>query len=111
MTPIEYIPLITKKYNMKIPVEQIVYFHQQSRKLKIVTDERTYEYYGKLETLTPRLDKRFYAAMQSITINLDKVVRMEDQAIYFDNGETIFLGRCNYIKAKQSYAAWLRQLI
>jgi hypothetical protein len=48
--------------------------------------------------------------MQSIIINLDKVIRMEDQTIFFENGQLLTLGRCNYIKAKQYYAAWLKKL-
>lgn len=106
MTP--YIPLITSKFSVRIPLADILYLHQKSRKLEIVTKKNSYEYYGRMETLAPYLDERFLTVLHSVKVNLEQVERMEEQTIFFQNGQSIILGRCNFIKARQGYSAWLQ---
>jgi len=67
------------------------------------------------ENLMQYLDSRFYTCLKGTVINLDKVERMEERPeerrIYFLNGEYLLIGRDNFIRTKQRYAAWLKNLI
>jgi len=106
-----YIPLITKSCIRKIFLADIVYIMKKQRKILIVTDAEQFEFYENLEPFLPYLDTRFYCCLRHAAINLDKVERMENQTIYFENGAWIWLGRDNYIKAKQRYTAYLKKLL
>jgi len=110
-----YIPMITRGRVSRIPLDEIIYIMKVHRKVRIVTREQQYEYYERLENLMQYLDSRFYTCLKGTVINLDKVERMEERPeerrIYFLNGEYLLIGRDNFIRTKQRYAAWLKNLI
>lgn len=106
----KYIPVITKKYSCKVSVDDIVYIRQHEKKLDIVTEEERYSYYEKMDNVVDYLDDRFYRIMKRLVVNLDKVTMVREQQIYFENGDGLYLGKDNYIKAKQRYTAHLRGL-
>lgn len=107
----EYIPVITKKYSCKVDVDDIIYIQQQQKKLMIVTDDEVYSYYEKMENVLEHLDQRFFRIMKRLVVNMDKILLVKEQQIHFQNGDDIYLGKENYIKAKQRYTAHLRGLI
>jgi len=106
----KYIPVITKKYSCKVGIEDIVYIQQQQKKLAIVTDDETYSYYEKMENVLDYLDRRFFRIMKRLVVNMDKILMVKEQQIHFQNGDDIYLGKDNYVKAKQKYTAYLRGL-
>ena len=106
-----YVPLVTKHCARKILLGEIVYIMRKTRKIMIVTDTGTYEYYGKLDSVSQMLDRRFFACRRGCIINMDKVVRMEGQMIYMTEGEPILLGRDTFIRTKQYYTAYLKKLL
>ena len=106
-----YIPVITKQYSCKVNIEYIVYIQQQQRKLAIVTDDETFVYYEKMDNVVELLDGRFFRSMKKLVINLEKILMVKEQKVRFQNGTDIYLGRENYIKTKQRYAAYLKKLM
>ena len=84
-----FIPLVTRKFSLKVPVDAIIYIQRKDRKLRIVTDTEYYEYYEKLTNIEQYLDKRFYYCLKTFIINLDKVDMMKEQTISFQNGEKL----------------------
>jgi len=106
-----YLPLIMRGTVTKVPVREIIYIMKVNRKVRIVTEGAQYEYYERIENMMQYLDGRFYACLKGTIINLDKVEKMEAQTIRLQNGEVLVLGRDNFIRAKQRYAAWLKKLI
>ena len=106
-----YVPLVTKNCVRKILLDEIVYVMKKKRKIIIVTDDEIYEYYGKMDEISHILDRRFFACRQGCIINLDKVLRVENQLIYVANGEPVPVGRDNFIRTKQYYAAYLKKLL
>ena len=106
----KYIPIITKQYSCKVSVDDIVYIRQHEKKLDIVTEAESYSYYEKMDNVIDCLDDRFYRVMKRLVVNLDKVTMVREQQIHFDKGGEIYLGKDNYIKAKQRYTAHLRGL-
>lgn len=106
----DYIPIITKKYSCKINTDDILYIEQQQRKLTLVTEQGSYSFYERMDNIIGFLDDRFFRTMKHLTVNLEKILMAREQRIVFQNGETIYLGKENYIRTKQRYVAYLRRL-
>lgn len=106
-----YIPIISGSHTARVKVSDIIMVERNRRKLHVVTDEKEYEYYEKIENVELLLDGRFYPCLKGCYINFERVSHMEDQRIYFDNGHFFDLGRENYIRTKQKYRGYLRKTI
>ena len=105
-----FIPLVTRQRSLKVCTDDVVYIQRENRKIKIKTECEIYVYYEKMENVRNALDERFYACLDSLIINLDKVQRMEEQMVYFSNGDTLQLARNCFIRTKQVYAGYLHDL-
>ena len=106
----KYIPFVTSKQCCRISLENILYVEQQGREVLIVTENITYRKYGKLSDMEAYLDERFFYCLKSMTINLSNVISMQNQVITFRDGTEIFLGRQNFVKAKQTFAIYIKKL-
>ena len=106
-----YIPFVTRKVSLKIPLKDVIYILRKDRKIKIATEQGSYECYEKLQNIEPQLDQRFYHCLKGQIVNFDKVERMEDQTIFLKNGECWIISKNNYIKSKQTFSAYLKKLI
>lgn len=107
----QYINIISGKENARVKVSDVVLIERTRRKLLVVTENREYNYYEKLENVESLLDSRFYPCLKGCYINLEHVSQMSEQCIYFDNGYSYNLGRANYSKAKQKYKGFLRKTL
>lgn len=87
----------------KLPTNEVVSVQREGRKIRIVSDEKNYIYYQKMENVEKKLPDNFYRCHGGCYINLDKVRLMEEQEVFFYNGYSIYLGRSNFIKAKQQF--------
>lgn len=107
----KYIPVITREYSRKIPVDDIIYLEQRQRKLAVITEEGTFCSYQRIENVEKLLDDGFYHTLKKLVVNLDKIIEAKDQTITFQDGTELMLGRESYIRTKQIYAAYLRNLL
>ena len=107
----KYIPVITRSYNRKIPVDDVFYLEQRQRKLVVVTEEGTFSSYQKIENVEAQLNDHFYHSLKKLIVNLDKIVEVRDRTVRFQNGVQLVLGRDSYVRTKQTYAAYLKNLI
>lgn len=99
----DYILIKTQSYIEKLPTEEVISVQRDGRRIHIAADNKEYVYYEKMDNVSPHLDERFYRCHGGCYINFDKVRLMEDQEIMFYNGQTLFLGRTNFIKTKQHF--------
>ena len=106
----KFVPVITKQYSRKVNIKDIVYIQQQQRRLAIVTDDEILLCYERIENIIDNLDDRFYRVMKKLMVNMDKVLMAKDQHLTFENGMSIYLGKENFVKAKQKFARHLRNL-
>lgn len=104
-----YIPIISGREAAKVKVSDVVMVMRDKRKLHIVTDDKEYDFYERIESIEYLLDSRFYCCLKGCYINLEKVTSMSNQTIYFDNGKEFSLGRQNFIRAKQRYKLYLKK--
>ena len=103
--------VITSNIAARIRIDDIVYIERDKRKLRIVTDGDTFEYYEKIENVEPFLDRRFFPCLKGCYINLEKVASMRDQKITFEKGQVLYLGRENFMKTLQYYKIYLKNMI
>ncbi len=104
----EYILVMTPTIAARIKISDIVFIERDKRKIRIVTDVESYEYYEKIENIEPLLDSRFFPCLKGCYINLEKVVSMRDQKITFTGGQVVYLGRENFVKTMQYYKIYLK---
>ncbi len=64
----------------------IVYFSSQGRKIKIVTEKKECEFYGKLKEIGKDLPKEFIMIHQSYIVNTDYISRYSYDAVELTNG-------------------------
>lgn len=105
-----YIPIINGRESGKVRVSDVVMIERNNRRLRIVTGEREFDYYEKLDNVTPLLDQRFFPCLKGCYVNFDHVSYMANQEIHLDNGEIFTLGRENFLRTKQRYKLYLRQV-
>ena len=104
----KYLPFVRRDVCCKILLKDIMRIEQRGRIVAIVTENDVFERYGRIEELEPYLDERFYHCLKTVIINFQQVSMMRDQTIIFRNSEKIFFGRQNYIKARQTFAIYIK---
>lgn len=105
----KYLSIIGGSVNARVRLSDVVLIERKNRKLHVVTEERSFDYYEKIENVEPILDGRFYPCLKGCYINMERVAAMTEQSIYFDNGAHFELGRDNFIKAKRNYKHYLQK--
>ncbi len=106
----KYLPLVGPTQCRKVPLDEILYIQQCGRITRIVTENDTYSKYCKARDYKPYLDRRFFPCLKSVFLNFDQVRVMKDQIVYFKNGSSFGLGRENFIRTKQAFAAYMQKL-
>ncbi len=106
----QYIPIISGKETARVRISDVVLIERDRRKLHVVTKDRQFHYYEKIENVENLLDSRFFPCLKGCYVNLEHISCMSEQSIYFDNGYVYTLGRGNFIKAKQKYKGYLKSI-
>ena len=71
----------------------IIYFESQGRKIKIVTPNVVYEFYGKLKEIQKDLSEDFLEIHQSYLINRERVQRYTYEAVEMENGDILSISQ------------------
>lgn len=107
----KYLPIINKSESYKLEISDICYISRSSRRILLNTDNEKIKTYSKMDSIEEKLGPEFYRCMSSCIINITKIKQLKDNTVYFENGETLRLGRDSYIRLKQRYNAYLLGLI
>lgn len=107
----EYLPIINKSDSLKLKVSDICMIYKDNRKLKFDTDQGEKQMYGKLDKVEKYLGPEFVRCMSGRLINMDRVTELRDLTVYFDNGQSVRLGKDAYLKIKQRFNAYLCDLL
>ena len=80
---------------IQLPVKEIYYFEYDNRKVKIVTEKKTYICVKeKIGDIAKRMEKYAFAmSHQSFVVNLYKVEKIAAQVLIMKNGEHICLAQ------------------
>lgn len=71
----------------------IIYFESKGRKIKIVTLQYTYEFYGRLKDIVKDLSEDFIEIHQSYIINKEHVHRYTYEMVEMENGATLIISQ------------------
>lgn len=95
--------LIIKNRNLvkKIYPDEIFYIMRDGRKLLISSRLGKYSYYEKIENVSPLLGGDFFMLLKGVYINFKYVNEIKENKVFFENGETLYLGNNGFIRAKK----------
>lgn len=79
----------------KLYLNDIIYFASDKRKIKVVTGENTYEFYGKLDDIEKEMPVFFIRVHQRYLVNLNFVLAIEKNYIEI-KGEKLPVSRQKY---------------
>ena len=77
----------------RVPVSHILYFVSDRRQVRCVTPERTYTFYGKLDTVAAELGEDFVRIHQRYLVRAGAVDRLEGGEAELINGERLSVSR------------------
>ena len=72
---------------------EIIYFESKGRKIKIVTLQETYEFYGRLKEVIKYLSDEFIEIHQSYVINKEHVKRYTYEIVELDDGTILTISQ------------------
>lgn len=79
----------------KLRFRDIIYFASDRRKIKVIADQNTYEFYGKLDDIEKELPDFFIRIHQRYLVNLNFVLSIENNYVDID-GEKLPVSRKKY---------------
>lgn len=78
-----------------VPLGDIVYFNSEGRKVKIVTSETTFEFYGKLKDVTKQLSENFITIHKSYIVNKEYIFRYTYEMVELIDGTMLTISPAN----------------
>ena len=111
MDEVKYLPIINKSDSWKLELSDICYINRMNRKLAFETDSGTVETYEKIDDVLKYLGPEFFRCMSGCIVNISRIKRIKKSYVYFDNGKCFRLSRDPYIRLKQRFNAYLRNLV
>ena len=97
-----------RKVNYKVPVQEILYFKSDKRKIIIVTEKDIFVLYGKLNEIEEYLKEgkvSFLRVHQSFLVNYRHIERQANDFVEMDNGEKIFISEDRRKKISEQYCS------
>lgn len=82
-----------KKINYQIAVGSIIYFESDRKHIKIVTNDRNYEYVGKIKDEYIKLPQYFVMIGQSFIVNIRHIKLYRLNSVIMDNGDELNVSR------------------
>lgn len=73
----------------------ILYFESKGRKIKLVTLQDTYEFYGRLKEIAKSLSEDFVTIHKSYVINREHVLRYTYEMVELENGVMLAISQAN----------------
>jgi DNA-binding LytR/AlgR family response regulator len=102
-----YLPIVTRKKSVCVPLKEILYIQRQDRVITVVTLKGRYRYYDKMEHVQGFLDDHFYHILKGLVVNLFNVQSMQEQKIEFINGIRITVSYKPYCRTRQVYSNYI----
>ncbi len=78
-----------------VPMGDIIYLESVGRKIKIITPETTFEFYGKLKEIIKRLSEDFILIHQSYIVNKAHIFRYAYETVELMDGTTLTISSGN----------------
>jgi len=107
-----YLPIRTRKEIQLVKTELICYIMQEKRHVLIYTmNGERYNPVGKVNDYLEYLGEEFLSVKRYTIVNFGLIEAVEDKSIVFFNGETIWLGKNNYQKARRFFLEYIENTL
>ena len=97
-----------KRIEWKIPIRKILYFESHRRKICVITEEETLEFYGKLSEVEEELKQGkmvFLRVHQSFLVNYRHIEGLAYDYLIMDNGKRISISEDRRKLISEEYCA------
>lgn len=97
-----------QRVSHKIPIQDILYFESNKRKIRIITTTATFELYGKLNDIEESLKSTktsFLRVHQSFLVNYKHIDGLSYDFVILNNGKRISISEDRRKKISESYCA------
>lgn len=101
-----YFPVQQKNLLRKVPLDEVLYFTSDLRKIILVTKEERLEFYGRLPEIAKQLPPTFVRTHQRYIVHLKYVEQMDAQGMLVDK-ELIPVSRKYYQEVSGAFARYL----
>lgn len=102
------ISIISASQCARIKIEDIEIIEQEGRKLHIITADKDYSYYGKMEGIAGYLIERsFFRPMKGLIINLEHIKDTSGYYVNFYSGQSVSMGKNSMSKTKKAFKRYL----
>lgn len=98
----------TKKRNLTLNKEDIIYIESRSKKVAIHTASEIVEVYGAIGEFEESLGESFCRCHRGYLVHLGHITEYENDVIYMDNGDQVYLSKRKYSDFVKSYMRYLR---
>ena len=82
------------KNRLQVSFDEILYFEANRRKVKLVTAEKEYEFYGKISELWEQLDANIFLQIHnSYVVNMEQIRQLSDSTVILKNEISLPISR------------------
>lgn len=92
-----------------LPLEEILLFEKQLRKIKVITQNEEIDIYGRFSDFQPQLDGRFIQCHASYLVNMDHVESFSREEFILPNGRKIPISRRRGPTVRNAFLAHLHK--
>ncbi len=104
----EYISVISASHCARIRIDDIEVIEQEGRKLHVITADREYCFYENMSAIIMTLAGRaFYRPIRGLIINFDHVKDISGNAVCFNSGQCVTMGKNSITKTRTAYKKYL----
>lgn len=98
---------VSNKQGMhNIPLNEILFFENERRRVHIHTRERKISYYGRFDNLTEKLDDSFVRCHNSYIVNLARVREMSDKKFHFDEAKVVPISKTYFAEVREAFVSF-----
>lgn len=90
-----------------VPVRDIFYAENNGRKIILHLEDKTLEFYGKMEDLEKELGKDFFRCHRGYLVAMSKITGYDTGSIYLKNGESVYLAKRKYSEFTEKYMQYI----
>ncbi|NBI63320.1 DNA-binding response regulator [Clostridiales bacterium] len=99
----------SKRGIQRIPLNRILYFEKEKRKIHLHTLVGKHSFYGKFSDIIDQADRRFLRCHSGYMVNITQAQELLDRQFVFENGVTIPISRTYYTEVRQAYLKYLSE--
>ncbi|MCI9597645.1 MAG: LytTR family transcriptional regulator [Firmicutes bacterium] len=99
--------VVTKKGIERIPMDQILYFEKEKRKVHLYTPTQRCTFYGKFSDVISRTSPCFMRCHNSYVVNIAQMRKLIGRKFFFANGMVVPISQTYYREIRQAYLSYL----